>query len=153
MYGVAVEVSDGTTTILSATWQAPVEGDSPPCMTGAAPPPGSFAIDRLQPYTMEVTNVTDDLDALGQGLTFVWTVWRDGDPSWRTLGATGTTYTLDASAFAVGEHVRVRAQAVDRTGPRTTGCSIDDDACAAPSCLTSSANSCQAWMTWDLELR
>ena len=67
--------------------------------------------------------------------------------------APGPSYTLDVSGFAVGENVKVRVEAVDRTGMRAT-CNVGDADCVATSstCATGGAT-CNRWRTWNLELR
>jgi hypothetical protein len=75
-------------------------------------------------------------------------VWRQV-PSWPM-----SDYRLDVSSFGVGEKLRVRAEALDRTGARAPAsvCAVDADDCAVASCA-SAPEACHKWKTWDLELR
>jgi hypothetical protein len=150
-YQIAFFVSDGTTEIRSNVFDAPVRSDLPPCLTGAAPAPASYVVDRSETQRFTVTGATDDLDPFpSAGLTFQWSIWREQDPVWRVVPDwTLSTYELDTSSFAVGEKLRVRVTPADRNGVRVT-CDQDSSSCVVDSCLTSM---CQAWMTWDLELR
>src|SRR5262249_23197244 len=106
--------------------------------------------------TLEVTGVDDELDSYpnGQGkLTFYWSVWRETDPVWRDIpDNAGNTYSPDFSLFGVGEHVRIRVEAVDRTGVRAKDSCSDPsvDDCVATSCAS---QSCIQWTTWNFELR
>jgi hypothetical protein len=151
MYQIVLAVSDGTTEVRSNVFDAPVRADVPPCLTGAAPDPGSYVVDRNDVQRFTVTGASDDLDPFpSSGLTFQWSIWREQDPVWRTVPDWAlSTYELDTSGFAVGEKLRVRVTPADRNGVRVS-CDEDQSVCTTDSCLTSM---CQAWMTWDLELR
>ena len=70
-------------------------------------------------------------------------------PTGKITMADMSRYQLDTSSFAVGEKLRVRVTPADRNGVRVT-CDENASSCVADSCLTAM---CQAWMTWDLELR
>jgi hypothetical protein len=156
MYDVAVIASDGANNIESTPpFPVPVESDNPPCMTASELPAGSYVLDRSQTTRFEITGVADDRDPYGSALlTYSWSLWREADPTWRTVPMhPQSDYELDGSTFGVGEKVRLRAQAVDRTGLRATGCPIDQPMCAVASCTPGPDNSCQAWITWDLEMR
>jgi hypothetical protein len=151
MYQVALYVSDGTTEIRTNVFDAPVRADLPPCLTGAAPTPGSYVVDRMELQRFTVTGAIDDLDPFASaGLSYQWSLWREQDPAWRVVPDwTLPTYELDISGFTVGEKIRVRVQPADRNGVRTT-CDVDQSSCTIDSCLT---QTCNGWMTWDLELR
>jgi hypothetical protein len=153
-YQVAMFVSDGKTEVRTNVFVAPVRADVQPCVTGTAPAPGAYVVDRNEVQRFSVTGVTDDLDGFGTAnLTYQWSIWRELDPVWRTVPAwTLSTYELDTATFAVGENLRVRVQPIDRLGKRD-GCDLEDGACAIDSCLLGAGQTCQAWMTWDLELR
>ncbi len=153
-YQIALYVSDGTTEIRSNLFSALVRIDLPPCMTGVTPAAGSYVVDRSEPQDFMVTGVVDDLDPFGSPtLSFVWSVWREQDPTWRQVPDWSLpSYELDASSFGVGEKVRVRVEPADRMGLRAV-CDDSADACVIDSCLVPPGQSCQAWMTWDLELR
>jgi hypothetical protein len=154
LYQVRLHVSDGTTEIQSNLFDAPVQNDLPPCLTAAAPQPGAYVVDRNEVQRFDVTGAIDDLDAFGDTLQFQWSIWREQDPTWRTVPQWSLpSYSLDASGFGVGEKIKVRVQGIDRGGVRG-GCSNpDDDLCTPSSCLTGTSQLCNAWMTWDLELR
>ena len=70
-------------------------------------------------------------------------------PSWNL-----STYQLDVSSFGVGEKVRVRVEALDRTMTAVAPavCAVDADDCTLASCA-SMPDACHKWKTWDLELR
>jgi hypothetical protein len=153
-YGITLTVSDGGDTADSISTSVGVTGDALPCITGLSPGAGSYVIDPQNPApfdTLSVSAVTDDLDSLGT-LTFYWSLWRESDPVWRDIAIHDTHYSPDYSIFGVGEHVRIRVEAVDRTGKRAK------DSCSDPSvdsCEVRSCNSspCYQWKTWNLELR
>ena len=155
MYDVAVEVDDGTTLAAGPVANVPVGLDQPPCITGTNPVAGSYVVDRTQLQLFDVDGVADDRDLFGVGISFLWSVWRGSDPVWRTVPSwTLSTYQLDVSPFGVGENVRVRVEAIDRTGSLASPaiCPIDAADCVVSSCA-SSPNLCHKWKTWDLELR
>jgi hypothetical protein len=158
MYSVVLDVSDGTTTTTSPAGDVPVGADEPPCITGTEPIAGSYVVDRSAMQTFDVDGVKDDRDLFGtDGILYVWSLWRESDPTWRTVPLWSTsTYQLDVSSFGVGENVRVRVEAVDRKGigPRATAamCPVDADDCVVDSCA-SKPDVCHKWKTWDLELR
>ena len=140
----------------SPVGDVPVGADEPPCITGTNPVAGSYVVDRTELQEFDVDGVVDDRDVFGtDGIGFQWSVWREADPTWRPVPSwTLSTYQLDVSSFGVGEKVRVRAEALDRTGalvPPTT-CPPDADDCVVASCA-SAPNACHKWKTWDLELR
>jgi hypothetical protein len=140
-------------TIVAGPLSFPVVDDQPPCMTGASPLPGAYVVDRAELQHFLITGVDDDHDPFGSDqLTFIWSLWRQSDPVWRDVPLYSLpSYTLDASGFAVGETVRVRAEAVDRTGVRST-CDLMVGDCYVESCQAPGAQ-CQTRITWDLELR
>lgn len=151
MYGVVLEVSDGAHTVPSTTVDVPVAADAPPCITGTSPPAGSYVFDAGQPQTFEVTGVADDLDGL-DSVTYVWSLWRETDPVWRVVPMyTGGRYSFDPASVGVGEKVRLRVEAVDRTGA-LAGCDVDADDCVVTSCAAGTGQ-CHKWKTWDFELR
>lgn len=155
MYSVVLDVSDGTTTVTSPVGDVPVSADEPPCITGTNPVAGSYVVDRAQLQEFDVDGVVDDRDLFGAGIGFAWSVWREADPTWRAVPSWSlSTYQLDVSSFGVGEKVRVRVEALDRTGAMVapTICSPDADDCIVASCA-SMPNACHKWKTWDLELR
>lgn len=159
MYSVALDVSDGTTTVASPIANIPVAPDQPPCITGTQLPAGSYVVDRTEVQTFRVTGVGDDLDSFGSDkLSFVWSIWHEGDvdvdgaPVWHTVPShPGSSYSLDVSGFGVGEKLRVRVEAVDRKGTRAS-CALTADDCAVTSCGNDNAT-CNQWRTWRLELR
>ena len=150
-YFVEVDASDGSGESQSVGVSVDVEADQPPCITSVEPVAGSYVVDPNDPRgfaRLAVSQVADDLDAFPQ-ITFVWSLWRETDPSWRTIDTHDYSYSPDYSLFGVGEHVRIRVEAVDRTG--TLGsCDVAQDTCVASSCA---APNCAKWTTWDLELR
>ncbi len=156
MYGIVLDASDGNSTVTSTTADLPVLPDQPPCITGTQDPAGSYVVDRTQLQQFDVTGVVDDLDPLGaqtSQLAFRWSVWRDSDPTWRVVPDwPSPTYQLDTSSFGIGEHVRVRVEAIDRGGSRSGACDPSLDDCAVTSCAAVSG-ACDVWKTWDLELR
>jgi hypothetical protein len=156
MYSVVLEVSDGTTTTTGPAADVSVSPDEPPCITGTNPIAGSYVVDRTQLQEFDVDGVLDDRDTFGgPNLTFAWSVWRQTDPVWRAVPSwTLSTYQLDVSTFGVGEDVRVRVEAIDRTGALASPsvCPVDADDCVVYSCA-SQPNVCNKWKTWDLELR
>jgi hypothetical protein len=156
MYSVALDVSDGTTTATSPVGDVPVGVDQPPCITGTDPIAGSYVVDRTQLQQFIVDGVADDRDVFGSsGISYAWSVWRESDPIWRAVPSwTMSTYQLDVSSYGVGEQVRVRVEAMDRTGTLASAaiCPVDADDCIVTSCA-SSPNACHKWKTWDLELR
>lgn len=155
MYSVALEVSDGTTTTVGPVGDVPVGPDQAPCITGTDPVAGSYVVDRTVMQEFQVDGVADHRDPFGSpNLTFAWSVWRGTDPVWRAVPSwTLSTYQLDVSAFGVGEDVRVRVEAIDRTGAHAPAsiCPVDNDDCLVMSCESSPV--CHKWKTWDLELR
>ncbi|MCU1279872.1 MAG: hypothetical protein JWM53_3418, partial [bacterium] len=156
MYSVVLDVSDGTTSATSPAADVPVGADEPPCITGTNPVAGSYVVDRAQLQQFEVDGVVDDRDVFGSdGIGYAWSVWRENDPTWRAVPSWKmSTYQLDVSSFGVGENVRVRVEAIDRTGALASAatCGVDADDCVVMSCA-SSPNVCHKWKTWDLELR
>ena len=160
MYSVVMDVSDGTTSVTSPVVDVPVGADEPPCITGTDPVAGSYVVDRTQEQEFAVDGVVDDRDlfcdvAGMHCISYAWSVWRESDPVWRDVPSyTLSTYSLDVSSFGVGENVRVRVEAIDRTGVRASAatCPVDADDCVVTSCA-SSPNVCHKWKTWDLELR
>ena len=160
MYSIVFDVtdnpSDPTRTVTSPVANVAVGADQAPCITGTNPVAGSYVVDRTIEQQFDITGAKDDRDPFGSnGLTFAWSVWRDADPNWREVPSwTTPSYQLDVSSFDVGEHVRVRAEAVDRTGARVppSSCPIDADDCQVASCA-SLPDVCHKWKTWDLELR
>ncbi len=155
VFDVTDDPSDPTHTTSSTAGSISVSADQLPCITGEDPVAGSYVVDRTLLQTFTIDDAVDDRDSFGSpGLTFAWSVWRDADPNWRDVPDwTLSSYQLDVSSFNVGEHVRVRSEAVDRTGVREppSSCPIDADDCMVTSCA--SPNSCHKWKTWDLELR
>jgi hypothetical protein len=153
MYQVVLYVSDGNSEIASTPFTAPVRDDLPPCVTGAAPAPARYVVDRAEPQYLQVTGVADELDPFtSQGLAYAWSLWRENDPVWRAIPNWSlSSYTLDGSDFGVGELVRVRVEAVDRTG-RRAACDPEDALCTVETCLLPN-QMCNRWVTWDLELR
>jgi hypothetical protein len=150
-YDVELAVDNGVQPAASIHYSLPVVADQPPCITGADPGAGSYVVDPADPRTfatLQITGVADDLDSLAT-MTFAWSMYRDSDPTWRTIDVQADTYSPDYSIFAAGEHVRIRAEALDRTMMKAT-CDPSLDTCLVTSCVT---NMCQKWMTWDLELR
>jgi hypothetical protein len=154
MYQIALFVSDGNTEIRTDVYEAPVRADLPPCLTGASPTPGAYVIDRAELQHFLVTGVADDLDPFpSPQLGFVWSIWRERDPTWRAVPSWSLpSFDLDPSQFSVGEKLRVRVEPLDRTQQRA-GCSADADTCTVDSCLVPPGQTCQQWATWDLELR
>jgi hypothetical protein len=156
MYGVVLDVFDGTSHAVSPVGNVPVSVDEPPCITGTDPIAGSYVVDRSELRQFQVDGVADDRDLFGgSGISYVWSVWRESDPTWRAVPSwTMSTYQLDVSSFGVGENVRVRVEALDRTGAlaAAASCPVDADDCVVSSCA-SSPNVCHKWKTWDLELR
>jgi hypothetical protein len=152
-YQLMLAVSDGTTEIRSSVLDLPMLADQPSCVTGSEPAAGSYIVDRNQVQSFQVTGVTDDLDSFpSPNLSYVWSLWRQADPVWRQIPSYNQpSYSLDASSFGVGEKVRVRVEPLDRRRVRAT-CDPDADSCAHDSCLILGSQ-CQAWITWDLELR
>jgi hypothetical protein len=156
LYTVVLDVSDGTTTVTSPAGEVPVSADAPPCITGTNPIAGSYIVDRSELQRFDIDGVLDDRDAFGTpGITFAWSVWREADPVWREVPSWPmSTYQLDVSSFGVGETVRVRAEALDRTAARAPAslCAVDADDCSVASCAAAPAV-CHKWKTWNLELR
>jgi hypothetical protein len=156
VFDVTDDPSDPTHTVTSPSASISVGPDQPPCITGTNPVAGSYVVDRTVLQEFDIDGAVDDRDPFGSAnLTFAWSVWRDSDPTWRDVPSwTQSTYQLDVSSFDVGEHVRVRAEAVDRTGARVppSSCPIDADDCQVASCA-SLPDVCHKWKTWDLELR
>jgi len=162
MYSVVLDVTDDASdpshTVTSPVGNIPVGADQPPCISGTEPIAGSWVVDRSELQEFTVDHVDDDRDSLGAPmsmLTFAWSVWREDDPVWREVPDwTIPNYQLDVSSFGVGEKVRVRAEAVDRSGARVppSSCPVDADDCVVSSCA-SAPNVCHKWKTWDLELR
>ncbi|HEX8950284.1 MAG TPA: hypothetical protein VF945_00495, partial [Polyangia bacterium] len=155
MYSVVLDVSDGTTTVTSPVGGVSVAADEPPCITGTNPVAGSYVVDRTQLQQFFVDGAVDDRDLFGAGIAFAWSVWREADPTWRAVPSWAlSTYQLDVSSFGVGEKVRVRVEAIDRTGALVSPaiCAPDADDCIVASCA-SAPNACHKWKTWDLELR
>ena len=125
--------------------------DQPPCITGTEPVAGSYVVDRTQPQSFYVDGAVDDLDAFDAGISYVWSVYRYADNTWRDVPSWSlSTYTLDLSSFGVGEQLLVRVEALDRTMQRDTTCSKSADDCTPYSCVTTV---CHKWKTWHLELR
>ena len=151
-YTVELDVSDdGHAFIGSHSAVLAVGPDEPPCITGTEPVAGSYVVDRTQPQSFYVDGAVDDLDSFDAGIGYVWSVYRYADDSWRDVPSWSlSTYTLDLSSFGVGEKLRVRVEAIDRTGQRDTTCSKASDDCTPYSCVTTV---CHKWKTWDLELR
>lgn len=161
MYSVVLDVTDDASdpghTVTSPAGNIPVGADQPPCISGTEPIAGSWVVDRTELQEFIVDHVDDDRDPLVPMslLTFAWSVWREDDPVWRDVPDwTLSNYQLDVSSFGVGEKVRVRVEAVDRTGARVpaSSCPVDADDCVVASCA-SAPNVCHKWKTWDLELR
>jgi hypothetical protein len=157
MYTVTLTVSDGTSTA-SVQTVVPVTGDALPCIDSLNPPDGSYVVDPNSPApfdTLTVAKVIDDLDpypvppGTTTQISFKWTLWRESDPVWRTIPFSGGQYSPDYSVFGVGEHVRIRVEAVDRSG-KPASCDVSLDSCAVESC---NASPCYQWKTWNLELR
>ncbi len=154
-YRVVLDVSDGTSTVTSSAGEVTVDSDEPPCITGSDPVAGSYVVDRSQLQQFDVDGVIDDRDTFGVDISYAWSVWREADPVWRPVPSwTLSTYQLDMSSFGVGENVRVRVEAIDRTGwlAPPSSCPVDADDCVVYSCV-SRPNLCHKWKTWDLELR
>lgn len=154
MYSVAMDASDGTTRVTSATADVPVAADAPPCITGTDLVEGSYVLDRTQRQSFQVLGVADDRDPFpSDKLTFAWSLWRESDPTWRAVPShPQPSYDLDGSLFGVGEHAKLRVEAIDRTGGRAA-CDINkDDVCLVTSCA-SAGQACHKWKTWFLELR
>jgi hypothetical protein len=151
-YLVSADVSDGKHPPVQAkSFTAPVVADSPPCLDGAYPTPASYVVDRSEPWWAQLGPIVDDRDGGPTGQV-QWSLWRSGDPVWRVAPVSGLTYTPDLIDLPVGETVKVRAEALDRLGERGA-CDADTDICIVQSCSAKSGTSCQAWVTWALELR
>jgi len=160
MYSVVLEVSDGTSTVVSAAGNIPVSADEPPCITGTNPVGGSYVVDRTQLQSFDVEGAVDDRDSFSDGsIGFVWSVRRDSDANWSIVPSYQyPTYQLDPSSYGVGEIVHVRVEAIDRTckDPATCAnmaCAPSASDCIVPSCAVTLPNVCHKWKTWDLELR
>jgi hypothetical protein len=160
MYTVVLDVTDDPNdknrTVESPPGNVVVSPDQPPCITGSDPVAGSYVVDRTELQEFKIDGVIDDRDTFGgAGITFLWSVWREADQVWREVPDYPlSTYQLDVSAYGVGEKVRVRAEALDRslTPVSSMICPVDQDDCVVPSCA-SVPNVCHKWKTWDLELR
>jgi hypothetical protein len=161
MYNVVLDVSDDPNdpnrTVRSAVGNVVVGVDQPPCIEGTDPVAGgTYVVDRNELQEFKIDGVVDDRDVFGTNkITFVWSVWRETDQTWREVPQwTGSTYQLDVSSFGVGEKVSVRSEVLDGTGTRvpTETCSDTTKDCVVPSCA-SQPNVCHKWKTWDLELR
>jgi hypothetical protein len=151
MYDLKLTVSDGEAQD-SITSSFGVVADGPPCLTGLSPPDGMYVVDPNNPAPFDrlsVTAVADALDSLGQ-IKFFWKLWRETDPVWRDipLSTSANTYTPDYASFGVGELVKVRVIAVDRTNAMPS-CPDTMDSCPVVACVSN----CNQWITWDLELR
>jgi hypothetical protein len=156
-YAINLTVSDGGDTKDSISASIPVTGDALPCITGMNPTEGSYVIDPKNPApftVLSVTSITDDLDTLavngGGTITFYWSLWRESDPVWRDIPIHTNSYFPDYSVFGVGEHIRIRVEAVDRTGTRASCSDPSVDECEVRSC---NLPTCYQWKTWNLELR
>jgi hypothetical protein len=151
-YPVSVYVSDGKHAPIKAqTFTAAVAADSPPCVDGAYPLPASYVVDRSEPWWAQLSPILDDRDG-GPAGQVRWSLWRSSDPTWRVAPISGLSYAPDLVDLPVGETVKVRAEAVDRLGPRGA-CDADNDQCLVQSCSAKSGTTCEAWVTWQLELR
>jgi hypothetical protein len=160
-YGVQLWVRDNPTHdwIKSERLSVAVLPDLPPCISPANAQPAALEqiLGRGDSITLWMPRVDDDLDPYDadhpMSLTqLVWSVHRTSDPTWRVVPNYSLPYyTVDADSFDVGEQVRVRVEARDRTGQAAT-CDPDQDQCASASaCLF--GQQCQRWTTWTLDLR
>jgi hypothetical protein len=157
MYSVELHASDdgNKTFVKSGSANITVGPDQPPCITGTEPVTGSYVVDRTQPQTFYVDGANDDRDSFDAGITYAWSVYRAADGSWTDVSSWSLSYyQLDLSSFGVGEKLKVRVEALDRTlwrvPPET--CAADRDDCTLSSCAAG-ANVCHKWKTWDIELR
>jgi len=155
MYSVVLDASDGTTLVTSGAANITVGPDQPPCITGTEPVAGSYVVDRTQTQSFYVDGAVDDRDGFDAGISYVWSVYRAADGTWTDVpNYSLSTYELDLSSFGVGEKLKVRVEALDRTLQRVPAatCAPDVDDCTVSSCATN-MNVCHKWKTWDLELR
>jgi hypothetical protein len=157
-YSVTVRVSDGTSTLTSNALEVSVRSDLRPCIVDTSPPAGHYVIDRSQPQELMVLRTVDDLDMYppvksGAQPTFVWSIWRTTDPTWRVVPEHAqASYTLDPSELALGETVRVQVEARDRNDAMM--CNPDVACGTTGSCLLPSLIDTCVWATtWELELR
>jgi hypothetical protein len=157
MYSVELHASDdgNVTFVKSGSANITVGPDQPPCITGTEPVTGSYVVDRTQPQTFYVDGAIDDRDSFNDGITYAWSVYRAADDRWTAVPSWNLSYyQLDLSSFGVGEKLKVRVEALDRTlaaVPPLT-CAVDRDDCTVSSCAAG-LNLCHKWKTWDLELR
>ena len=155
VYTIELDVTDdnnATKPITSIPAVISVGPDQPPCITGTEPVAGSYVVDRAQPQTFYVDGAIDDRDSFNDGITYAWSVYRAADGSWTDVPNWNlSTYQLDLTSFGVGEMLKVRVEALDRTQRRAT-CALALDDCTTASCAAG-ANVCHKWKTWDLELR
>ncbi|MEO6951988.1 MAG: hypothetical protein ABI321_09260 [Polyangia bacterium] len=155
-YGIELAIDDGVlaNTIVTDTMVS-VLGDSPACLGGVYPGPGSYVVSGEDPTVFQVVGA-DDVTSAGD-LDFTWSLERNG--VWEVvLDATrgidgGARLSLDPTTygFAVGEHVTLR---VDVTEPDATpSCDVADDSCLVASCVAAPQTTCASRATWSLEVR
>jgi hypothetical protein len=159
-YQVEFFASDQTNPeVTTASMIFDVAPDSPPCISGEQPTADHLIVDHTRPQLLQVTGVYDDRDGYGSDeLRFVWSVWRQSDQRWYDVpNHANGLYTVDPLDFNVGEELRVRVEAIDRTGMRAgSACELMSDDCIVNSCTVSTATpmqACRKWRTWVLEPR
>ena len=155
-YGVQLDIDDGDpANTIATTTMVSVLGDSPACLAGVYPSPGSYVVRGDQPTVFQIVGA-DDVTSSGD-LAFTWSLEHNG--AWEVvLAATsaldgGARFALDPGSrgFAVGEHVTLR---VDVTEPGTFPlCDVADDQCLVASCVAAPATTCASRATWTLEVR
>jgi hypothetical protein len=160
-YGVQLWVRDDPMHdwVKSERLSVAVLPDLPPCVSPANAQPAALEqiLGQGDSLTLWMPRVDDDLDPYDADhpmslMQFVWSVHRTGDPTWRVVPNYSLPYyTIDAASFDVGEQVRVRVEARDRTGQAAT-CDPDQELCtSASACLF--GQQCQRWTTWTLDRR
>ena len=155
-YGVELDIDDGDpANTITTTTMVSVLGDSPACLDGVYPSPGSYVVPGDEPTVFQIVGA-DDTSSAGD-LEFTWSLERNG--VWEVvLAATtaldgGARLSLDPGlrGFAVGEHVTLR---VDVTEPGASPlCDVADDTCLVASCVAAPAITCASRATWSLEVR
>jgi hypothetical protein len=159
LYTISVTATDEVSTTAAVNVGLTVKNEGPPCLTGLYPPVGSYVIDPQNPTDFDLLragSVADQVDGYPGGagqLTFIWTLWRDSDPTWRTIPVSGPSYSPDYSIFGVGEHVRIRVAVVDRTSVAPSCADTSLDTCQVKSCAMDPTLTCNQWATWNLEMR
>jgi hypothetical protein len=123
---IRLNVADPAGATATTTVEVEVDGDHPPCLRQFTPEPVErLFVSRADPALVLAANVVEDdldpyppVDPNAPGPTFAWSLQLPGEAGLVAVPDYDRNYyTLDQSAFSVGDEVTVRLDVADRAHP------------------------------------